>query len=184
MGRYDKITPMLYGANLHKGKIDLIANHKYFVFFIVNNTSNTDYINNELLKFIMAGCESFHFCGKYTPVWKSTLTNLHRQVYPNLKSRLDINTYPDLNEMAAVISECTNEKYFVPTDCYLIYDDDFLYKKVLYSISFGFAQGRKTCKECYRFYDDNACFGVSENDSYAEKCNGYIPAELIDEKDT
>ena len=121
MGRYDKITPMLYGANLHKGKIDLIANHKYFVFFIVNNTSNTDYINNELLKFIMAGCESFHFCGKYTPVWKSTLTNLHRQVYPNLKSRLD---------------------------------------------------------------DDNACFGVSENDSYAEKCNGYIPAELIDEKDT
>ena len=23
MGRYDKITPMLYGANLHKGKISV-----------------------------------------------------------------------------------------------------------------------------------------------------------------
>ncbi len=180
MKRYEKINLTLYGADLHSGRIDLKVNHLYSVFFIVENTSESEYIKDELLKFITASCEDFHFCGKYMELWSAALMELHKQVYPNSDKHISVQTYSDLNEMVNFLSVCAKGKYLVPTDFYLIYDDAVLYRKAVYSINFGFAQtGRAiTCKDCYRFYDDFACYGMTEDDTYAEKCKGYIPVEL------
>ncbi len=154
MERCEKITPVLHGADLHTGKIDLKANHLYSVFFIAENTSEIDYIKKELLKFITASCTDFHICGKYREPWNTALTELHKQIYQNFGDKqISIYTYSDLNEMVNVLSESTKEKYFVPTDFYLIYDDSILYKKAVYSINLGLPQtgGAIACRDCYRY---------------------------------
>ncbi len=141
MERCEKITIGMSGADLHTGKIDLKANHIYSVFFIAENTSEVGYIKKELLKFITAGCTDFHICGKYRELWNTALAELHKQIYPNSDDKqISIYTYSDLNEMVNILSESTKEKYFVPTDFYLIYDDSILYKKAVYSINSGFPQ--------------------------------------------
>ncbi len=56
--------------------------------------------------------------------------------------------------MVNILSESTKEKYFVPADFYLIYDDSILYKKAVYSINSGFPQtwGAIACRDCYRYW--------------------------------
>ena len=94
MDRCEKLRDNLYSAELLTGSITPVKEHIAQIFYIVNNTDNSEFIENEALQMITQfGKTEYHFCGRH--------------------------------------SELLQERYFVPTDFYLIYDDEEMYRQVV-----------------------------------------------------
>ena len=71
MDRCEKLRDNLYGAELLTGSITPIKEHIAQIFYIVNNTDNSEFIGNEALQMITQfGKTEYHFCGRHSELWQ------------------------------------------------------------------------------------------------------------------
>ena len=71
MDRCEKLRDNLYGAELLTGSITPVKEHIAQIFYIVNNTDNSEFIENEALQMITQfGKTEYHFCGRHSELWQ------------------------------------------------------------------------------------------------------------------
>ncbi len=132
MDRCEKLRENLYSAELLTGSITPVKEHIAQIFYIVNNTNNSEFIENEALQMITQfGKTEYHFCGKHSGLWQKTFHDTALKVYPTESDKVVIREYESSEKFFDVLSSMLQEKYFVPTDFYLIYDDRVLYKQIV-----------------------------------------------------
>ncbi len=130
MNKFENLCFNTYGMSLYTGEITPNKNHPVSVFLIVQHTDDKDIIHKVALQMLVAfGQSEFHFYGKQEPLWHFVFDEIDAQV--NIDENFS-NTigYETLEEF---VNELESERHMgtiVPSDCYLIYDDEKIYKKV------------------------------------------------------
>ena len=77
------------------------------------------------------GKTKYHFCGKHSELWQMIFNDTALKIYPTDSEKVLIRTYENTENFANELSIALQEKYFVPTDFYLIYDDEEMYRQVV-----------------------------------------------------
>ena len=132
MDRCEKLRDNLYGVKLLTGSITPIKEHIALIFYIVNNTDNGEFVENEALQMITQfGKTEYHFCGRHSELWQRIFNDTALKIYPTDSKTVITRTYESTENFADELREALQEKYFVPTDFYLIYDDEEMYKQVV-----------------------------------------------------
>ena len=136
MAMYKKLKPNLYSADLHYGKIDLCdlkPGHGFSCFFIVQNTDDRDFIKDQAIQLLLAGCRNFDFYGKMEPIWHLGFDDADIMLNPNSTPETVALTsgWSTIDEFTEVLHNEISCRTFVPHDFYLIYDDKKIYEDVL-----------------------------------------------------
>lgn len=132
MDRCEKLRDNLYGAELLTGSITPLKEHIALIFYIVNNTDNGEFIENEALQMITQfGKTEYHFCGRHSELWQRIFNDTALKIYPTDSKKVITRTYENTKKFADELREALQEKYFVPTDFYLIYDDEEMYRQIV-----------------------------------------------------
>lgn len=132
MDRCEKLWDNLYGVKLLTGSITPVKEHIALIFYIVNNTDNGEFVENEALQMITQfGKTEYHFCGRHSELWQRIFNNTALKIYPTDSEKVITRTYENTENFADELREALQEKYFVPTDFYLIYDDEEMYRLVV-----------------------------------------------------
>ena len=132
MDKCDKLRDNLYGVKLLTGSITPVKEHIALIFYIVNNTDNGEFAENEALQMITQfGKTEYHFCGRHSELWQRIFNNTALKIYPTDSEKVITRTYENTENFADELREALQEKYFVPTDFYLIYDDEEMYRQVV-----------------------------------------------------
>lgn len=132
MDRCEKLRDNLYGVKLLTGSITPVKEHIALIFYIVNSTDNGEFIENEALQMITQfGKTEYNFCGKHSKLWQRIFNDTALKIYPTDSKTVITRTYENTENFADELREALQEKYFVPTDFYLIYDDEEMYRQVV-----------------------------------------------------
>lgn len=132
MDRCEKLRDNLYGVKLLTGSITPVKEHIALIFYIVNNTDNGEFVENEALQMITQfGKTEYHFCGRHSELWRRIFNDTAFKIYPTDSKTVITRTYESTENFADELKEALQEKYFVPTDFYLIYDDEDMYRQVV-----------------------------------------------------
>lgn len=132
MDKCDKLRDNLYGVKLLTGSITPVKEHIALIFYIVNNTDNGEFAENEALQMITQfGKTEYHFCGRHSELWQRIFNNTALKIYPTDSEKVITRTYENTENFADELREALQEKYFVPTDFYLIYDDEDMYRQIV-----------------------------------------------------
>lgn len=133
MRRHERIAPNLMSAHLVDGEIDLNRSHGCSCFFIVNESNDKVFIDKTAMEFILSGCKDFHFFGEMEPVWHVAFDLMDSTIFPNASYENVALTsgYADIEEFVDVLHEAISLRSFVPHDCYLLYDDEAMYRQVV-----------------------------------------------------
>ena len=118
------------------GEIDLSKHRERIFFFIVEHTTDKEFIEKQAMQLLVAGCRDFHFFGAKEPLWHLTFDEVDIMMYPNSTSENVALTsnYITFDDFVDEIKLCINCRYFLPTDIYLVYDDTSLYQNVLQAL--------------------------------------------------
>ena len=128
MDRCEKLRDNLYSAELLTGSITPVKEHIAQIFYIVNNTDNSEFIENEALQMIT---QFEHFCGRHSELWQRIFNDTALKIYPTDSEKVITRKYESTEKFADELSSVLQERYFVPTDFYLIYDDEEMYRQVV-----------------------------------------------------
>lgn len=132
MDRCEKLRDNLYSAELLTGSITPVKEHIALIFYIVNNTDNGEFVENEALQIITQfGKTEYHFCGRHSELWQRIFDDTALKIYPTDSEKVITRTYENTEKFADELREALQEKYFVPTDFYLIYDDEDMYRQIV-----------------------------------------------------
>ena len=133
MQRYNKLRNNLYSADLFYGKIELKRTHGFSCFFIVEHTFDAEFIKNQAIQLLLAGCQDFHFYGKAESNWHFGVDEANIFLHSKSASETDvlISGWSILEEFADALNDVLSLRPFVPHDFYLIYDDEEIYRNVL-----------------------------------------------------
>ena len=132
MDRCEKLRDNLYSAELLTGSITPVKEHIALIFYIVNNTDNGEFVENEALQIITQfGKTEYHFCGRHSELWQRIFDDTAFKIYPTDSEKVITRTYENTEKFADELREALQEKYFVPTDFYLIYDDEDMYRQIV-----------------------------------------------------
>ena len=132
MDRCEKLRDNLYSAELLTGSITPVKEHIALIFYIVNNTDNGEFVENEALQIITQfGKTEYHFCGRHSELWQRIFNDTAFKIYPTDSEKVITRTYENTEKFADELREALQEKYFVPTDFYLIYDDEDMYRQIV-----------------------------------------------------
>lgn len=124
MDRCEKMRDNLYCADLLTGAISPVKDHMAQVFYIVNNTADSEIAEREALQMITQfGKTEYHFCGRQSELWQKIFNDTALKIYPTDSEKVITRKYESAEEFADALNMALHEKYFVPTDFYLIYDD-------------------------------------------------------------
>ena len=114
------------------GSITPVKEHIAQIFYIVNNTDNSEFIENEaLLMITQFGKTEYHFCGRHSELWQRIFNDTALKIYPTDSEKVITRKHESTEKFADELSLALQEKYFVPTDFYLIYDDEEMYRQVV-----------------------------------------------------
>lgn len=130
MNEIENLGCNTYGINLYTDKITPNNNHFTSVFLIVENTDNKEIIYKEALQMLVAfGKSDFHFYGKQEPLWHLVFDEIDAQI--NVENDFS-NTigYETLEEFVDELQDERHMHTIIPSDYYLIYDDEKIYNKV------------------------------------------------------
>ena len=132
MDRCEKLRDNLYSAELLTGSITPVKEHIALIFYIVNNTDNSEFIENEALqKITQFGKTEYHFCGRHSELWQRIFNDTALKIYPTDSEKVITRKYESTEKFADELSSVLQERYFVPTDFYLIYDDEEMYRQAV-----------------------------------------------------
>lgn len=132
MDRCEKLRDNLYSAELLTGSITPENGHMAEIFNIVNSTADSEFVEKESLQMITQfGKTEYHFCGKQSGLWQKIFTDTAHKIYPAESGKVVIREYESAEKFADRLNSVLQERYFVPTDFYLIYDDKETYNQVV-----------------------------------------------------
>lgn len=132
MDRCEKLRDNLYSAELLTGSITPQKEHLAEIFYIVNRTTDSDIVEKEALQMITQfGKTVYHFCGGQSGSWQKAFCDMAQKIYPADCEKVIIRGYESTEKFADRLNSVLQERYFVPTDFYLIYDDREMYKQVV-----------------------------------------------------
>lgn len=132
MDRCEKLRDNLYSAELLTGLITPQKEHLAQIFYIVNSTADSEIIEKEALQMITQfGKTEYHFCGGQSEIWQKAFYDTAQKIYPADYEKVIIRGYESTEKFADRLNSVLQERYFVPTDFYLIYDDREMYKQVV-----------------------------------------------------
>ena len=121
-----------YGLDIHYGKMNLIPSHDFCCFFIVEHTSDEDFIRKQALQLLITTCDYYVFCGSLSYLWKTLFDEVSAMIYRNShKESPQINKCDNIDDFARGLHAELSCHPFVPCDKYLIYDDENLYQTVI-----------------------------------------------------
>ena len=137
----EKLSDQFYGANLLYDKIDLKPMHTWSFYYVVNNMTDKEFIENEALKTVLLVNEhsrDFHFYGKQAKQWENSFDFADITIRSNATDQEIALTmvYGDLEVFIDTLQEEIPARYFVPHDTYLIYDDVNIYKQILSKLKY------------------------------------------------
>ena len=178
MQRYEKLRENLYGAHLMYGKIDLKPTHGFSCHFIVEHTDEEDFIEEQFMQLLLAGCRNFDFYGEKKSIWRKGYKTVYRKLYPNPTEETFacFSAWGSIEGFAGELRDRLSVRYFVPQDFYILYDDKELYHKVLELLD----DKPIDVPDKYGFYDtDKNAFLCSDGHCW---CNGIDLATCEKEK--
>lgn len=132
----EELSNQFYGVSLLYGKIDLKPTHTWSFYYVVESTTDKEFIEKEALKTVLLVNEhsrEFHFYGTQSQLWENAFDLADITIRPNAIDQEIALTmvYSDLDEFIDVLQEEISARCFVPHDTYLIYDDENIYKQIL-----------------------------------------------------
>ena len=136
MRKFERLSNIFFGVEMFNGEIDLSQQRERIFFFIVEHTTDKEYIEKQAMQLLVAGCRYFHFFGAEESLWHLTFDGVDVMMYPNSTPEnvaLTFN-YITYDDFVDEIKFCINCRYFLPTDIYLVYDDKSIYQKVLQAL--------------------------------------------------
>ena len=133
MGRYKKLSNVLYSADLVTGVIDLNQTHRTICFLIVQHTNDREFICSQALQFLLANCRVFVFFGNHEELWHQGFEEVRSRLFPyqtpeNTVLICGCSSFIDFVEK--LTGELTTRS-FIPYDIYLLYDDEEILEDVL-----------------------------------------------------
>jgi len=133
MYRFECLSRNFYGVEIFRGEIGLSKERAIIFFFIVEHTNEKDFIFKQALQLLLAGSRQFIFFGKQKLIWHTAFDKLHMKMFPNnsLEMVAVTSEYKTIADFADEIALCIRCRYLVPTDIYLVYDDEETYRAVL-----------------------------------------------------
>lgn len=132
MDRCEKLRDNLYSAELFTGSITPQKEHLAEIFYIVNRTNDSEFVKKEALQMITQfGKTEYHFCGRHSELWQRIFNDTALKIYPTDSEKVITRKYESTEKFADELSLVLQERYFVPTDFYLIYDDEEMYRQVV-----------------------------------------------------
>ena len=121
-----------YGLDIYYGKIHLVPSHNFCCFFIVEHTSDEEFIRKQAMQLLITNCDYYAFVGSLSHLWKTLFDEVAEMINQNSSEKS-----PQINECINIdgfVSELHSElscRPFIPCDKYLIYDDENLYRAVI-----------------------------------------------------
>ena len=114
MDRCEKLRDNLYGVELLTGSITPVKEHIA-----------------QLQMITQFGKTEYHFCGRHSELWQRIFNDTALKIYPTDSEKVVTRKYESTEKFADELSSVLQERYFVPTDFYLIYDDEEMYRQVV-----------------------------------------------------
>ena len=133
MQRYKKLRPNLFSADLHFGKIEIKPDHYCSCFFIVQRTDDREFIKDQAIQLLLAGCRNYDFYGEKRKIWETGLEEAYRIVLPenSVENTIRLNRWDIIEDFVAVLNKSISMRPIVPCDHFLLYDDMKIYEAVV-----------------------------------------------------
>ena len=61
MRKFERLSNVFFGVELFNGEIDLSKHCERIIFFIVEHTTDAEYLKKQAMQLLVAGCRDFHF---------------------------------------------------------------------------------------------------------------------------
>ena len=111
MDRCEKLRDNLYGVDLLTGSITPVKEHIALIFYIVNNTDNGEFVENEALQMITQfGKTEYHFCGRHSELWQRIFNDTALKIYPTDSKTVITRKYESTEKFADELREAMQEK--------------------------------------------------------------------------
>ena len=130
-GRYDRLGPCFFGADLEYGDMNLHQGHTATCFLIVEHTDDEQFIRKQALELLMACNGWFHIYGRQEPLWHRILDDTDVLLHPDPEKFAVTAGYDDMDDFVNELDLSIHVRTLVPNDTFLLYDDEVLYKDVL-----------------------------------------------------
>ena len=133
MQRYKKLRPNLFSADLHYGKIDIKPDHYFSCFFIVQHTDDREFIKDQAIQLLLAGCRNYDFYGEKRKIWGTGLEEAYRIVLPenSVENTIRLNRWDTIEGFVAALNKSISMRPIVLCDHFLLYDDMNIYEAVV-----------------------------------------------------
>ena len=106
MDRCEKLRDNLYGVKLLTGSITPVKEHIALIFYIVNNTDNGEFVENEALQMITQfGKTEYHFCGRHSELWQRIFNDTALKIYPTDSEKVITRKYESTEKFADELRE-------------------------------------------------------------------------------
>lgn len=130
--RYEKLRNCLYGAHHIYGKIDLNPRHTFSCFFIVQHTDDKEFIKEQAMQLLLAGCRNIDFFGEKESIWHLGFddVNIILNLYSSPENVALISGWSTLDDFVDQLHRGISARSIIPHDTYLLYDDWALYEEV------------------------------------------------------
>lgn len=117
MDRCEKLRDNLYGVDLLTGSITPVKEHIALIFYIVNNTDNGEFVENEALQMITQfGKTEYHFCGRHSELWQRIFNDTALKIYPTDSEKVITRKYESTEKFADELRRhCRKNILFRPT---------------------------------------------------------------------
>lgn len=134
MERFERLCENFYGCDLHTGRLELRIGRSCVFFFIVQNDTDTEFMKKQALQFVLLNsCNGSEFYGDHSLEWADAFCEAHDSVLKSGSANF-VTVHKSLDELIDSIKRQLSERYFVPVDHFLIYDDEEIYKSVITAI--------------------------------------------------
>ena len=133
MGRYERLRPNFFSANLHYGRMEIRQIGHLKCFFIVHHEDEEAYIKKQALDMFLTHCGEFAFYGEKASLWKQLFEETKQLLTPEeaLDASAMIRQYETMESFVDRMDESLQLRSFVPCDHWLFYDDQDIYKEVV-----------------------------------------------------
>ena len=133
MQRYKKLRHNLFSADLHFGKIEIKPDHYCSCFFIVQHTDDREFIKDQAIQLLLAGCRNYDFYGEKRKIWETGLEGAYRIVLPenSVENTIRLNRWDIIEDFVAALNKSISMRPIVPCDHFLLYDDMKIYEAVV-----------------------------------------------------
>ena len=135
MTRCLQLSNHFYSMDLFTGKTMLASNRSFHCFFIVEHSSDKTFIREQALQLLMSQCKNFEFYGTYCREWELGFDEVDVLLHPGDDEDIALTSaWDDLDAFVESLEVALSSRTFIPSDIYLIYDDDAIYKAVLQKV--------------------------------------------------